>query len=129
MFTRLLTELIPVWIKIFCSFFLYHHVLQATSIQRIILHCCITNGAILFLYFPMNLSVLPQCFFPVELLHVYWAARSSRNYIRAIEVRNDIKFTLFKNKVNYMLSKSQTTISNLTHTLAFGDSDAGITPT
>lgn len=77
----------------------------------------------------MNLSVLPQCFFPVELLHVYWAARSSRNFIRAIEARNDIKFTLFKNKVNYMLSKSQTTISNLTHTLAFGDSDAGITPT
>lgn len=129
MFTRLLTELIPVWIKIFCSFFLYHHVLKATSIQRIILHYCITNEAILFLYFPMTLSVLPQCFVLVELLLVYWEARSSRNYIRAIEARNDIRFTLFMNKVNFMLSKSQTTIPNLTHTLVLGNSDAGITPT
>ncbi|UOK64986.1 hypothetical protein MT997_11695 [Paenibacillus sp. OVF10] len=45
----------------------------------------------------MSLSVLPQYFVPVELLLVYWEARSSRNYIRAIEAMNDIKFTLFMN--------------------------------
>jgi len=34
---------------------------------------------------------------------------------------NDIKLTLFMKKVTFMLSKSQSVIPNLTHTLALGD--------